>query len=329
MILARLRGQILGLVLLLLIGSTGYRYLEGWSWFDGVWMVVISLTTIGYSEVKPMSLPGRVFTLALITVGFGIATWAFTSITRYVVEGGLQQDLTLRRRRRRMKHLSNHVIVVGYGRLGREVAHELASRGTPVCVLDLDESVSEDLPDGVLFLCGDGPHDETLKQAGIERARGIAIATPSSATNVYITLAARQLVPGLAIVTRIDDVDAESKARRAGADRLVTPYGAGGSRMAQAILHLESSDFLERMVTRHHQALDLQDVLVGEKATRWHGTLAGLDLRRRAEVLVVAIRREDGTFLTAPSPGTRVGPGDVLVVVGSPEAVAGFSRDLS
>ena len=175
---------------------------------------------------------------------------------------------------------------------------------------------------------GDGTHDHLLQQAGIERARGIAIATPISAQNVYITLAARQMVPGLAIITRIDDADAEDKARRAGADRLVTPFGVGGSRMAQGLLNPESSDFLERVATRHHDALDMRDVLIGANADTWHGTLGDLDLRRRAEVLVVAIRRPDGTFLTAPEPTIHVGPGDVLVVVGAPEAVVRFERQV-
>lgn len=328
MLFRKLRWALIGLPLMLLIGSAGYHFIEGWSWFDGLWMVVISLTTIGYGEVHELSFEGRVFTLGLITVGFGLVTYTFTQITRYVVEGGLRQDLIERRRRVRMRKLHDHVIVIGYGRLGHEVVDELTSRGVQVCVIDQRTDVMDHLPDLAVHLCGDGTHDAVLIEAGLERARGIAIATPHSATNVYVTLAARQLNPDIAIVTRIDDTDAVEKARRAGATRLVTPFGVGGQRMAQGLLHPQSTDFLEQVVTRHSRELDLQDVAVGEDSTTWHGTLAELDLRRRARVLVVAIRRPDGELLPTPDPLTEVMPGDVLVVVGAPADVLNFKRQV-
>jgi voltage-gated potassium channel len=146
---------------------------------------------------------------------------------------------------------------------------------------------------------------------------------------VYVTLAARQLNPNLAIVTRVDDMDAVDKARRAGASRLVTPFGAGAIRMAQALLHPESSDFVEQVVARHNTDLELQDVTVGPRAFAWHGSLRDLDVRGRAKVLVVAIRRPDGVLHSMPDPEERVGAGDVLVVVGKPRDVARFKDQVA
>lgn len=326
---SELRIPIIGLVAVIAAATVGYRFIEGWSWLDSLWMVFTTLTTIGYSEVHPLSVSGRWFTLGYVTVGFGLVGYTFATITRYVVEGGLRRDLIDRRRRRLMERLSDHVIVVGYGRLGREVVDELVSRGIPLCVIDQSETVIEGLPTTVPTILGDGAHDYVLKEAGVERARGIAIATPQSTTNVYLTLAARQLNPDISIVTRVDDPDAIEKARRAGANRIVQPYGVGGSRMAHALMHPEASDFVESIITRHNKELELQDVAVSAKAKDWHGSLGELSVRQRAGVLVVAIRREDGTMLTAPSTDTRVGPGDVLVVVGRPEDVTRFERALA
>jgi len=323
-LLQKLRYALLGLGLMLVLSTTGYMLIEGWSAFDSLWMVIITLTTIGYGEVHPLSNAGRAFTLAMITVGFGLVTYTFAQLTRYVVEGGLRHDLVERRRRIRMERLEDHVIVVGYGRLGREVGDELISRGVPACVIEQKEEVAEEIPPPAVSICGDGAHDDILLKAGIERARGIAIATPQSTTNVYLTLAARQLAPSISIVTRVDDPDAIEKARRAGADRLVQPYGVGGTRMAHALIHPESSAFVENVITRHDRNLELQDVPVGAEARAWHGSLRELSVRQRSGVLVVAIRRDDGTFLTAPDPETQVGPGDVLVVVGRPEDVKRF-----
>ncbi len=324
MLFQKLRWAVLGLVLTLVSGVVGYRIIEGWGWFDSLWMVIITLTTIGYGEVHPLSTAGRVFTLVEITVGFGLVTYTFAQLTRYVVEGGLRHDLVERRRRIRMERLHDHIIVIGYGRLGREVVDELLSRGIPICVVEQDAAIIEEMPDGVVPLLGDGAHDDTLRKAGIDRARGIAIATPQSTVNVYLTLAARQLAPDIAIVTRVDDPDAIEKARRAGADRLVQPYGVGGTRMAHALTPPESSDFVETVIPRHDRNLELQDVAVGPQAKAWHGSLRDLSVRQRSGVLVVAIRRKDGTLLTAPDPDTHVGAGDVLVVVGRPEDVMRF-----
>lgn len=328
MLFRQLRVPVLGLVLLNVIAVSGYVLIEDWSAFDAMWMVAITLTTIGYGEVHPLSTAGRVFTLGYITVGFGLVGYTFAQITRYVVEGGLRHDLEMRRRRIRMQRLNGHIIVIGYGRLGREVVDELRHRDIPICVVDLAEHTIEKVPPGVVPIHGDGAQDEVLKEAGVERALGIAIATPHATTNVYLTLAARQLNPDIAIVTRVDDPDAIEKARRAGANRIVQPYGVGGTRMAHALTHPEASDFVESVITRHNDDLELQDVAVGHHARSWHGSLRELSVRQRSGVLVVAIRRDDGTFLTAPDPDTEVGPGDVLVVVGRPEDVKRFKASV-
>lgn len=329
MLFRRLRWAMVGLITLLVGGTVGYRLIEGWSWFDSLWMVFITLTTIGYSEVHALTPWGRVFTIGYMTFGLGLVTYGFSQVARYVVEGGLRHDLIERRRRYRMERLKDHVIVVGYGRLGREVVDALLQGGTQVCVVDNDPELFDDVPSQSVLLVGDGTHDQVLELAGIDRARGIAIATPHSATNVYVTLAARQLNPDIDIVTRVDDPDAYDKARRAGADRLVTPFGVGAHRMAHALLHPEASQLVDEVVKRQSSDVGMQDVRVGSQASRWHGTLRELDLRARVNVLVVAIRRPDGTLMAMPDPDAEVRAEDVLVVVGRREDVLAFKRQVS
>jgi voltage-gated potassium channel len=187
-------------------------------------------------------------------------------------------------------------------------------------VIDVDPATMVDLPSSSVMLPGDATHDATLIRAAIGRARGIAIATPHSATNVYITLAARQMSPTLSIVCRVDDVDAQEKAKRAGANRLIRPYGVGGGRMAQALLHPEASDFVEAATTRAGRDLHLHDVRVGPKFVG--GALGTLRMRERTGALVVAIRRADGTLVPAPGPEVLLASGDIVVVVGKPTTVA-------
>lgn len=304
-------------------GTVGFMWIEGWTPLESVWMVVITLTTIGFGEIRPLSDTGRWFTIGLIVAGVSTGAYAMGSATQLVVEGRLQDMLRHRARRRQMDALRNHFIVVGYGRLGQAIVHELLAAKVPVCVVELDphkaDLAEHDHP--VPVIVGDGSSDEVLREAGVERARGLAVAVDASAHAVYVTLSARELNPKLTVVTRVEDASAALKARRAGASSVVSPHDMGGWRIAHELLRPHATSFLDVLTLSAYAEIQLEEFPVDRNSRFADRTLSELDMGDKLGVLVVAIRRADGTMLAAPRATERIREGDVLIAIGSPEAV--------
>ena len=220
-----------------------------------------------------------------------------------------------------MKALRNHYIVIGYGRLGQEVVEDLRHHRCQVVVVDTEDRALEDLGVGVHHLRGDGSSDAVLREAGVEHARAIAVATPSTAVNVYITLSARQLNPKLYISTRIEEHGADEKARRAGANAIVSPFASAGSQMAHRLMHPHAAEFLEQLLNRANPELVIDDIRV-RSGSKLAGRLADLRLRERFSVGIIAIRRPDGVLETVPGSQSMLNVDDVAVVAGSEDSVA-------
>ena len=318
---------LVGLVVILFGGTGGYMYIEGWSALDAMWMIIISMTTIGYGEPQPLSDAGRIYTMGLIVVGLSLATHQVTHFTRYVVGGGLRKTLTRRKLSRLRRRMRNHHVVIGYGRLGREVAQDLMHSGADVLIIDEEAAALRNLPAGAVHIIGDAGLGHILEKARVAEAAGIAIATGDTATNVYVTLAVRQLNPKVPILTRCDNNDGVQRALTAGATSVVQPYAIGGIRMAQALLHPTAHAVMEHALARETHDVAIHDLSLSPD-TPVRGSLAELDLGALYGVIVIAIRRRDGTSVTAPRGDTPVGPGDTLVVVGSPVNIARL-RDVS
>jgi voltage-gated potassium channel len=315
---------VLLLLFTLVTGTLGYMMLEDWRFLDAFWMVVITLTTIGYGEIHPLSDPGRWFTLALIIGGLSAASYTLTQLTQFVIEGDFGRLIHQRRRERLMKAMTDHFIVAGYGRLGMEVAAELRHSGYDVVVIESDPArLARADEDGHVALLGDASEDDVLRLAGVDRAIGLAVATSSNAVNVFVTLSAHQLSPALRIITRVESDEAANKARRAGASLVISPHGIGGAHMAHGLLRPESRMFLDLATTRMHRELEIEDVPVGAGGVT--GTLLELRLRDRYQIMLIAVRRADGTMVSMPGSDTHLGPGDVAIVIGRPEHVAAFA----
>ena len=317
------------LLVVVVMGTMGYTLIEGWSAWDGFWMVLITLTSIGYGEVHPLSDAGRAWTVLIIVGGLSLGTYALTRVTSALVEGDLLADYRRRRRRRIVAELKGHYIIVGAGRLGAAVLAEVRGAALPVCVIERDPEVAAELEhQGVPVIMGDGANDETLREAGIERAAGLAVAVPSGAEAIFVTLSARHLSPTLPIATRAADQEASIKARRAGATSVVSPFHMGGWRMAHGLIRPSASNFLDLATLSAHEDILIEELDVHEGAQSLGKTLRELNVRVLYDLLVIAILREDGEMVPTPEANAELYVGDVVIVVGHPDGVRRFAETL-
>lgn len=308
-------------------GVIGLRVIEGWDWLDAVWMIAITLTTIGFGETHPLSHEGRMLMLGVITGGVGVGGYALARFTTFVIDGEFAEGLERRRRERTMRELRDHYIIIGFGRLGREVASDLVHHGEKAVVIDTDPNVVKDAAaHGAIGLHGDGSQDDVLLSAGILHCKGVAVATPSSAVNVYVTLSARQLNATANIVVRIDDASAADKARKAGADEVISPFRSGGSRISHALVHPHAAEFVNMILGREFGNLAVDDVTIGP-GSKLVGKLGFLRLRDRYGAIVLAVRMPGEQIVTIPSSETAINVGSVIIAVGNPEGLSALKRD--
>src|SRR5262245_5499382 len=233
------------LLLLSAAGTVGFHFIERWSWFDSFYMVVITLSTIGYQEVHPLSHAGRVFNSALIISGVAMVFLMVGALTQALLEFELVKVFGRRRMEREVANLKNHYIICGAGRVGHSVARELARKPCPFVIIESDERSAAELDTKWLVVMGDAASEKTLRDAGIDRAIGLVAATTTDATNIYIVLTARSLNPRLKIIARASEERAEKHLRTAGADVVISPYAAAGHRCAQCSLRPNVLDFLD------------------------------------------------------------------------------------
>jgi len=299
----------------------GYEVIEGWTFLDALYMTVITITTVGFTEVHPLSYAGRIFTIFLIIGGVGGALYILTTVGQYILEG--QFGITMGRRRMKAKiaKLKEHFILCGYGRVGQEIAHVFSEERAPFVIIDNNEQqVAKAEGAGYLCLFADATSDEALKEAGIERARGLVSAVGNDTANTYITLSARGLRPDLFIAARCSSSEAESKLRRAGADRVISPYSIGGHRMAMLALRPAVVDFIDTVTYRPGRELQLENVDVASSSPLVGMTME--QVRGQFETTVLAMRKKSGKLLANPPGEEIIEDGDRLIVIGTKKRLA-------
>ena len=308
-------------------GTVGYTLVEGWPVWDAFYMTVITVTTVGYREIHPMSRAGEVFTAALLLVGVGTALYTFTLAATIVVEGGWRARMAARRIIRMIDHLDHHFILCGYGRIGRVIAEEFRQQGIPFVVVDRDADLVRGVIEaGMLGVEGDASRQEILERVGIGRARGMVAAVGTDAENVYAILTARELAPRLFIVGRAESEDSERKLRRAGADRVISPYQIGGQQMAQTALRPAVVDFVKLATAAGSLELAMEQVKIGAGSVLAGRSLVEANLRQRFSVIVVGIQRSGGRIEFNPPPEAVMQPGDDIVVLGRPSSLKGLEQ---
>ena len=305
-------------VLLVGGGAVGYRLIEGWPVFDALYMSVITLTSVGFQEVHPLSTEGRAFTMILLLIGVFSLFYAATTLIRAIVGGELTGQIGRNRMEKKLQTLRDHIIVCGYGRMGRLVAHEFSREGSPFVVIErnADLLAGFDLAHGVP-LCGDATHDETLKRAGILRARNLVTVAASDADNLFITMSARLMSDLIFIVARAEDEGAEAKLVKAGANRVISPYMIGGQRVAQAAMQPSVVDFIDLATRSDYLALQIEETEVKEGSPLIGKEMRDTGLRKDLGLIVVAIKRADGGMIFNPSPDSPIIVGDTLITLGA------------
>ncbi|MBP1620679.1 MAG: TrkA-N domain protein [Acidobacteria bacterium] len=327
---SRLLSSALLLAGIVVAGTVGYRLIEGASWWDALYMTVITLTTVGYGEVFPLSRAGEVFTVALLLAGLGVILVALTEVARTVVEGEVRRLFGRVRRSRMLDRITGHDIVCGWGRMGKAAVGELRRGRRPVVVVERNLEKVRALEElGIPVVAGDATSDAVLRMAGIQRARGLVACLNDDAHNVYTVLVARSLNPSLFIVARAGEEGAEARIRHAGADRAVNPYQHGGERLAHMLTKPTVVDFLDfSLGPPGERQLQLEQVALTGGSALPGASLAAADLRRRCGVGVVAVQRGARLFPN-PEPDLRLEEGDVLVVLGTREQLDGFESIVS
>jgi len=308
----RLPGVLLAAVIA--IGITGYAVIDRWDFLDSFYMTIITISTVGYTEVHPQSTAGRIFTSVLIVFGVGTMLFGFGVFAEALTENNYRRQRQLERQ---LNHLRDHFIICGYGRIGTQIAIEFDDHKVPYAVIEQNPEALERLHnEDRLHIEGDAASEDILKQAGIERARGLISAVDSDERSVYITLSARALNPGLFIISRGGRPDSTRRLELAGANRVISPYRMAGHRMAELAVHPALVDVLD---TLHHggSEIGVEEILVGPSTTGLGRSLADAGLLDPSGAKVLALRRRDGTLHANPTGDLRLEEGDLVIALGT------------
>ena len=305
------------IVATLAIGTVGFTWIAGYPPFDAFYMALTTMTTVGYAEIHPLNHVGRVFNSFLIVFGVTTLFIAIGAMTQTIIELEFGDAIGKRRSKHMIDKLKDHYIVCGYGRVGRGAAAELQHAGVPFVVVDSNPERSERaMAAGMLAVAGDSTRDETLRQLGIERARGLVAALATDADNLFVLLSAKGLNPKIYVAARAAEESAEEKMRRAGADAVFAPYSITGHRLAQSLLRPHVVQFLDLTTKDVGMDVSIEQVRVSETSKVVSKTIKDMQLSREWGVIVMAIRTNDGRMLFNPPADTAVHGGDFLIVMG-------------
>lgn len=324
-----LRSAIFLLLGVITIGVLGYRVLENFSWLDAFYMTAITLSTVGFREVQPLSPTGQIFTMFLLAGGLGVVLYTLTAVMEKVVEGEFQQFFGRRRMQKQIEALTDHYIVCGFGRIGEIVCRELVSKPVPFVIIEKDAERSRTAEAAqYLVLTGDAADEETLITVGAKRAKGLFATLATDADNVFVTLTAKGVNSALFVVARAESDRSERTLLRAGADKVISPYAMGGHRMAQAALRPAVVDIID--LATHHQSLELQmeEVSITAASLSKGRTLREAGLSEQPGIIIVAIKRASGRMLFNPQPEERLAVGDSVIALAEAPQLKEIERRL-
>jgi voltage-gated potassium channel len=301
-------------------GTVGFKVIEGWGFMDALYMTIITIATVGYQEIHPLGEAGRIFNMVLIFFGLGTTTYVAASVVQFMVEGRIRAIMGRRRLDRRIDRLNQHYIICGYGRIGRILCQTLRQKPVDLVVIEKSPELAPALEqDKVLYVQGDATSEDVLSRAGIERARGLVAVLANDTDNVFLVLTARQLAPHLMIIARASREESKSKLRAAGANIVESPYEMGAFRLAQRIMRPAVTSFLEFAFSQTRKDIQLEELAVSEGSALAYVSLKDSGIRQKFNLIIIAIKKADGSMLFNPSFETVLVPADTVIALGEVE----------
>lgn len=323
----RLQIAIAILVMIFLSGTAGFYFLEGLSLIDSLYMTTVTLSTVGFGDIVPMTPGGKLFTVLLIIFGVGTMFYTITQAAEIMIEGRFKMLIGRGKQERMIRKLNNHYIICGCGRIGYLIGRELAAEEVPFVFIENDPEIIQKIEEeGFVFYRGDATLDKTLIEAGIKRAKGVVCVLPSDAENLYVILTAKELNPNIYILSRSEEEASESRLLRAGADRVMSPYTLGGLRMSMAILRPAMLDFIEITTKRQSLELRMEELDVCDGSRLIGSSLEKSDIRSHYGLIIVAVKKDSGKMIFNPLANYVIEKGDKLIAMGEDNNVSRFSQ---
>ncbi|MCD4746877.1 MAG: potassium channel protein [Bacteroidales bacterium] len=316
--------------LIIIIGVTGYRLIEGFSFIDSVYMTVITVATVGFREIKELSDPGKIFTVLLIITSLGTFAYAVSVITSHLIEGQFKFFIRGQRKKSEKKRMKNHVIICGYGRNGKQAIIELIAHNNSCVIIDNDHDVVINNSDKNLrFIEGDSTDDDVLISADIKTARALITTLPSDAGNLYVVVTARSLNPDLIIISRASSESSEKKLKAAGVTNVVMPEKVGGAHMAKLIASRDLVEFLEHLSIQGEDPTNLEEIVCANLPEKnKNKTIYEIGIRKKSGANIIGFKKPEGEYIINPTPDTMVILGSKLFVLGTPEQIESMKQIL-
>jgi voltage-gated potassium channel len=322
------------LAVVVAFGTAGFMVFEEFAFLDAIYMTIITISTVGFHEVRQLDDSGHVFVIVLIVVGLAVVLYTLTAVGQVVVEGSLHKFVGRRRMQREIGFMRGHVIVCGHGRVGRTICEELRAAGIPFVVVDRDQATAEVLVEkGYRVVVGDATEDEVLELAGVQRARGLVAVASRDVDNLYIVLSAREMCaqenPGLLIVSRASDTSQLRKIRAVGADQVISPYHIGGVRIAQALLRPAVYEVMDLLTRSGEMELSLEDVTLRADCRMAGLALRDTTIRSEYNLIIIGVKKPDGAVVFNPGPEQVLEAGDELIMLGNREQLDRFAQSIA
>ncbi len=308
------------LILIFFIGNIGFMVIEGFSFTESFFMTIITISTVGFQEVEPLSDAGRIFTAFLIIFSLGIFAYVVTTLTRYIVDGIFKNYYKDNKVKKRIGKLDNHVILCGYGRNGRQAAVELNEHKVSFVVIEKDESIVENIREDsmLLYIRGDATHEDVLEVAGIDRAKALITMLPSDADNLFVVLTASQIKPGIKIISRASDDNSDLKLKRAGASNVIMPDKIGGQRMAKLVAEPDVVEFIEYIMLQGRKDVSIEEISCKKLAACFTDkSIRELDIRNVSGANIIGIKTSENRYIINPSPDIKLTNKDQIFVLGT------------